>query len=590
MSSLLRVPVGLWLLFLCAIPAWSWAAEVRIGFLAWFGAENAQQQWAPLVQALQRALPQHRIHAHYLDLKHIEAAIQAQQLEFVVTNPGHYVALEAQRGVTRIATQIIAPGQDSAHTVGSAVVVPAQSSFQRWADLQGTTLAAVAEEAFGGYQVVWAELKRHGLDPEDDDVRPLFTGYPMSRVIEAIKQGRADAGVIRSCLLEQLIRNGELGPDEFRVLSPQNPGAPCLSSSPTYPGWAFAAAPHTASELSRAVLMALLSLPAPASGQTWGVPADYQPVHDMLRELQIAPYAFLREHRLESQIRRYWPWAAAAALFLLLWLAYTLRVEVLVQRRTRELSAALVARHELEESVHAHQQQMEHLSRLSILGELSGTLAHELNQPLATIGNYARSLLRRQERGNLSADALQQAADEIANESERAAGILAGIRDFARKRARVRERRDLGVLLTEARALFRGMVARAPDIEIQDDLPPTRRWADIDPLQIEQVLLNLLKNALDAHRAAGLPDAVIRIRAHSLEHALQIEVCDQGGPLPEAQRARLFEPFFTTKPDGMGLGLSICKTIIEAHGGELAAQPSAQGLCFRFSLPLSESP
>ena len=581
------------LLLLC-LPLVAGAADIRIGILAWQGEDDAESQWRPLVGALQAALPKHRLLPVYYDLAHMEHAVAAKEADFVVTNPGHYVALEARHGVTRIATQVIDPGQDSQHTVGSAVIVRSErGELKRLEDLKGLRLAAVSPEAFGGYQVVWAELKRRGLDPEGGAVTARFTGYPMTRVIEAVARGEADAGAVRSCLLERLEREGRIPAGRYRVLSPKAVGSPCQSSSPVYPGWAFAAARQTSPELAREVLVSLLALPRAQTGQTWGVPADYHPVHEMLRELQVMPYDFLREHRLEALARRYWPAAAGIAAFLLLWLFYTLRVEVLVQRRTRELSQALEARDRLAESIQAHRQQMEHLSRLSILGELSGTLAHEINQPLAAIGNYARSLTRRLERGSLSPEATAQAAAEIASESDRAAAIVAGIRDFARKRARVRERCALPALVTDAVRLFCGMVAQAPAVDIVDRLPAGQVDIVADPLQIQEVLLNLLKNALDAQRAAGgaTTPIVVTLEADAEPDRVAVAVRDHGGGATPEELARLFEPFFTTKADGLGLGLSICQTIVETHGGTLAAHTPADGpgLAVRFTLPVAST-
>lgn len=567
------------------------AADIRIGVLAWQGEESAAAEWQPLLASLQGSLPGHRLQPSYLDLGGMENAVAAGRVDFVVTNPGNYVALEALYGVTRIATQIIEAGQDSAHTVGSAVIVrDDRHALKRLEDLKGQRLAAVSPDAFGGYQVVWAQLKRHGVDPEDGDIRPVFTGFPMTRVIDALENGSADAGAIRSCLLERLEREGRVPAGRYRVLSPQGAERPCKSSSPVYPGWAFAAAPKTSPGLAREVLIALLGLPAERTGQTWGVPADYHPVHGMLRELQITPYDFLREHRLEAQIRRYWPLAAALAMLLVCWLAYTLRVEVLVQRRTRELSAALAARDQLAESIQAHRQQMEHLSRLSILGELSGTLAHELNQPLATISNYALGLARRLDNGTLSPAATAQAAAEIASESERAAGILAGIRAFARKRTRIRETVDLPTLIDGAVRLFRSMIHDAPQVDVIDRLPADRRAVEVDPLQVQQVLLNLLKNGLDAQRSAGRSGHPMTITVEiAADDGARISVRDHGTGMSGEEQSRLFEPFFTTKADGMGLGLSISRSIAEAHGGTLdALAPDAgPGLVLRLQIPLA---
>lgn len=577
---------------LCALlmPAVSRAADIRLGILAWQGELASAAQWAPFVRSLQGHLPEHHIEPRYYDLQGLGRAIEMGDVDFVITNPGHYVALEYDLGISRIATQIPESSQDAAHTVGSAVIVRAdRTDLKSLIDLRKSELAAVSPEAFGGYQVIWSELKGLGIDPEAGDVTPVFTGFPMTQVVDRVRRGYADAGVIRNCLLEQLMSEGLVKAGEFRVLSPHQSSLPCATSSKSYPGWAFAATADTPGNLSRAVLIALLSLPAGASGQQWGVPADYHTVHEMLRDLKIPPYDFLRQHSFESYVREYWPVAAGLSVLLLFWLLYTLRVEVLVQRRTRELSVALIQRDELEENVTAQRQQMEHLSRLSILGELSGTLAHELNQPLATIANYARSLTRRLARGNLSADATAQAADEIANESERAAGILNGIRAFARKRVRARETCDVHLLAGEAVRLFRGMVAKAPEIHIEDALPAECRQIQVDPLQIQQVLLNLLKNAFDAQKAGGTNAPIQIALLLNGPDSVRIQVRDHGTGLTEEELPRLFEAFFTTKTDGMGLGLSICKTIIEAHGGALTAEVpvDGSGLVMAFTLPVT---
>ncbi len=580
-------------LLLACWPGFVGAGDLRIGVLAWLGDQTAATQWQALGNALQTklaaALPATRVRMAYHDMEGLENALAAGELDFVITNPGHYVVLEARHRATRIATQKIASDRDSEHAVGSAVIVPSErSDLQTLDDLRGKRIAATVPDGFSGWLTVWAELKRRGIDPERTEVTPVFAGLPMSRVLEKLEGGEVDAGILRVCLLEHLVRQGRLPAGRYRVLSPQESDAPCLRSTPAYPGWAFAAALQTPDALARATLVALLSLEGNDDVLRWGVSADYHVVHAMLRDLQVDPYDFLREHRLGAQILRYWPIGAGLLILLLLWFFYTLRVEVLVQRRTRELSAALAARDEIEESMQTQRQKMEHLSRLSVLGELSGTLAHELNQPLATIGNYARSLTRRIWTGKLSDDAVAQAAHEIAEQAERAAGILDGIRDFARKRASRREDCDTRKLVGEIVNLFRGMLPRAPQIHIDNQLPAEHRHIHVDRLQIQQVLLNLLKNAFDAHCAIDQAGQPIDIILESTDDRTRIAVRDYGPGLADADTARLFEPFFSTKPDGMGLGLSICKSIVEAHAGQLVATRPADdgpGLCLSFTLP-----
>lgn len=577
-------------LLLACLPIVAGATELRIGVLAWFGDQTAATQWQTLGAALQAHLPHTTVLMSYHDMNGLEKSFAAGQLDFIITNPGHYVVLEARHRATRIATQKIEPGRDSEHVVGSAVIVPNERTDLRTLDdLRGKRIAATVPDGFSGWMTVWAELKRRDIDPERKEVTPLFAGLPMSRVIETLDRGEADAGILRVCLLEHLVRQGRLPAGRYRVLSPQEPDAPCLRSTPAYPGWAFAAAAQTPDALARATLVALLSLDGRDSVLRWGVPADYHPVHEMLRELQVAPYEFLREHSLGAHILQYWPIGAGLLAFLMLWLLYTLRVDALVQRRTRELSAALAAREELEENMQTQCQKMEHMSRLSVLGQLSGTLAHELNQPLATIGNYARSLTRRLWSGNLSEEAIGQAAHEIAEQAERAAGILDGIRDFARKRPSRREDCDAPKLVGEVVALFRGMLVHAPEIRIEDKLRNEKHSIHVDRLQIQQVVLNLLKNAYDAQVEIDRAGQPIDIVLEPEDDRMRITVRDHGPGLPDADREHLFEPFFTTKPDGMGLGLSICKSIIEAHAGQLVAtQPDdGAGLRLSFTLPFA---
>lgn len=570
--------------------------EIGVGVLAVLDDVDTQRQWQPLFGSLAAALPAHRLVLHALDPAQMEQALQQRALAFVITNPGHSVVLEARHGATRIATQSTTDRGDPAHAVGSTVVVRAgRPTPAALGGLEGWRVAAVAEDAFGGYQLVAAEWARQGLNAEAGDVRRVFTGYPMSRVLDALLQGQADAAIVRTCLLERWEREGRVPAGALQVVAPvDDPRLPCRSSTPLYPGWAFVALPQVPPALAHALALALLTLPPDEQGTRWSVPADYQPVHEVLRTLEVEPYAYLRATRLQALARRYWFVLGGVLAALALAALYALRVEALVKRRTAELTRTLRERDRLASELEQDQQRMDHLSRLSILGELSATLGHELNQPLATIANYASSVQRRATAGQLSAAALQQALHDIGSEAERAAHILQGIRALARRRPMQRRACDPAALAGEAVALFRGLQAHAPEVGLV--VEPDCRGVTVhaDALQIQQVLLNLLKNAVDAHRGGGTPDAPLLCRLRLDEGSVCIEVHDQGPPLTPEQRVRLFEPFFTTKPDGLGLGLPICRTIVEAHGGALRARPADPrerrgGMIFEVRLPLHDA-
>lgn len=576
-------------------------AEVRIGALSVLEGEDTRRLWQPLVATLEQALGGVPVRLQALDPAALEDAVAQGELDFVVTNPGHYVTLEARHGASRIATQSAAQG-DPAHAVGSAVVVRADAPVQPagLGQMRGWRVAAVAEEAFGGYQLAAVEWLRQGIDPEAGGLAPVFTGFPMQRVAQAVLAGEADAGILRTCVLEQWERQGTVPAGALRVVPAAPPqetaaaGLPgCRTSTPLYPGWAFAALPGTPPELSRQVLLALLAQPGggDATGSVWTVPADYQRVHDVLRVLQVEPYMFLRETRLQALLRRYWSVAAALLALALAGGAYLLRVEVLVKRRTAELTHSLHERERLARQNAQHQEALGHLSRLSILGELSAMLAHELNHPLATIANYAAALRRRAARGSLAPQDLERALQDIAHESERAARVIGGVRALARKRVPERAAIAPRALVEQALALLAGGQPQAVRVACAPGAGKLRVCGDAQ--QLLQVLLNLLQNARDVHRAAGQEALPIVVEIGREDGCLCLAVRDHGPPLVPEALALLFTPFHTTKPGGLGLGLSISRGIAEAHGGALHARPvppaEGGGMRMALLLPLADA-
>ena len=458
--------------------------------------------------------------------------------------------------------------------------------------MAGKRVAAVAPDAFGGYLLAAQEMLHRGVDPESNLKEVLFVGLPMNKVVAAVLEGKVDAGIVRACVPEQMVRDAQLQSADFRVLSPRHEDQfPCALSTPLFPNWPLAVTRQTDTVLAKRVAHALLSMPQTADGMGWTVPADYQPVHDLYRELRVGPYAYLREVTPEGLIRRFWPWLLGILAALVAWIVHAIRVEHLVHRRTTQLRDSLSARDRAESQMRESQEQMEHLSRLSVLGELSGNLAHELNQPLTAIGTYARTVLRRQDSGRLSSDDVSEACVQIASEAERAGGIVQRIRHFAKKRVAVREPVNLALIAQEARHLIVGMMASPPEVHIDNRLSQHCRVLADGP-QIQQVLLNLIKNAIDAGRNLPPERQSIHVIIDTVDHWLHLQVIDRGCGLAQPLLENLFQPFFTTKPDGLGLGLPICKTIIEAHGGRLWAAPNAdgRGMFFTFSLPCHDLP
>ncbi|MFA7429308.1 MAG: PhnD/SsuA/transferrin family substrate-binding protein [Rhodospirillaceae bacterium] len=580
--ALWRVLAGV-LLVTLALPVL--AAEgvpVRVGLLGYRGEDHAVGTWDATLRHLDRALPGHVFTGTAYDLPGLHAAVAAGQVDFIITNPGHYVELEAAYGVTRIATVETPDGVEPSAAIGSALIVRAgRADLQDLGDLKGARLGAVHPEAFGGFRVAWREFAAAGIDPFSD-LTPHFYGFPMEAVVEAVAAGAVDVGIIRACMFEYLAAEGMLRREEFRILGgrpmtgPASIGRECQTSTRLYPDWPFAKLAGTPDALAKQVGMALLAMPV-EGGHAWTVPVDYQPVHDLFRDLMIGPYGAMAERPLPQILRDIWPWLALAALALAWWVVHVARVEVLVRRRTKELrDAHAEARRQRGEK--------EHAARLALLGEMASSMAHEINQPLAAIANYASGCERRIAAGTDLAG-VAEGVHLIAGQAERAAAIVKRVRTFVGKQASEVAPLDLNVAACSALDLFRDAGA-SRDIQLPvalaGDLPMVRG----DRLQIELVLLNLLQNAADA--TAGQAQRTVSVTSgRAPDGGVEVRVADNGPGLQPDIRARLFEPFFTTKPQGMGLGLSLSRSIIESHGGRLWVEGGPTGgACFCFTLPV----
>lgn len=243
-------------------------------------------------------------------------------------------------------------------------------------------------------------------------------------------------------------------------------------------------------------------------------------------------------------------------------------------------------RKQAEERVRRHQAELSHVGRLSTLGEMASGIAHELNQPLTAISTNARACARMLERGHDSSEQCSDIMERIASQAERAGEVIRQIRRFVRKEPPHIQPTPLGSIFETVLALLRPE-ARRSSVDLVVESPDEPLWVLAQEIQIEQVLLNLTRNAIEA-MAEGQGPRRLTLRASPLNGArVALAVADTGPGLPPEILDRIFLPFVTTKPQGLGLGLSISAGIVESHGSELTVDSKAEtGACFSFTLPL----
>ncbi|MDZ4315586.1 MAG: PAS domain S-box protein [Azonexus sp.] len=249
----------------------------------------------------------------------------------------------------------------------------------------------------------------------------------------------------------------------------------------------------------------------------------------------------------------------------------------------------ITERKHAEELARLQQEQLQFTARLVTLGEMASTLAHELNQPLAAIASYNAGCLNLLERPDCPTQDIRPALEKISVQAQRAGKIIRRVHDFVRKSEPKRAPCSFAEVIEDCLGFIEAD-ARKQRIRIECEIPPLP-LIPADRLMLEQVLLNLIRNGMEAMTSSTVADRLLRIVTELGPSELRVSVSDQGcGISPDIQE-KLFTAFFTTKPEGMGVGLSICRSIIEFHRGRLWVETNTQstagsGTTFIFTLPL----
>lgn len=255
-----------------------------------------------------------------------------------------------------------------------------------------------------------------------------------------------------------------------------------------------------------------------------------------------------------------------------------------------QVTTDITTRKEAEEMSRQQLEKLQFTSRLITLGELASSLAHEINQPLAAISNYNTGSVNRLKAGKVTPEELLPVLEKVTIQAQRAGDVIRRIREFVKQQAPNRTPCQIKKIVDDAVG-FSQLEARRRSARIEQYIQDPNLLVLADSVLVEQVLMNLIKNGLEAMNQNAIEHRQIEIRVKTTDLLVRVEVRDHGTGVPESIRDRLFESFFTTKSEGMGMGLNICRTIIEYHQGQLWMEPAEeQGSLFIFTLPLAQTP
>ncbi|MBN2022146.1 MAG: PhnD/SsuA/transferrin family substrate-binding protein [Pirellulales bacterium] len=566
-------------------------AVARLGVLATRGPRQCQEKWEPTVRYLSATIPGHTFTLRPLAYDEVGPATARGELDFVLTNPSLYVELERLHGAVRIATlQNLHEGKPYSVYAAAVFRRSDREDLRGLADLRGKTLMAVEEWSLGGWQMAWREMKDRGIDPYRDLARLEFADTH-DAVVHAVRDGVVDAGVVRADVLPRMAAENKIRPEDYRVLDPRE-GAdaplPFPCSTRAYPEWPLAKTRATSDELARKVAIALLEMPsdAPAAQAAgiagWGIPRNYQPVHECLKSLQIGPYADVGKVTFTAAVRQYWPWLAGFAMALIA----TAGVSAYVVRLNRRLGQAVVRyqsesaeRARAEEGLRRSEQLRATSEKLAAVGRLAAGVAHEINNPLTGVLTFGHLLA---ERPNLT-DQDRRDLDVVIRETTRAGDIVRNLLDFARERPV--ERRPVAIhdVIRRAVRLLHGQKAFGR-IALVERFAESLPEVEGDENQLQQVVLNLLLNACAAMPRGG----TLAVGTAARDGNVLVTVADTGTGIKPEYIPRIFEPFFTTQEigKGTGLGLSVSYGIVQQHGGTIEVESTeGKGTTFTILLP-----
>jgi len=296
--------------------------KLTIGVLAYNGKQQAIERWQPTADYLGAKIRGYQFQIKPLTHEEFKHAINKGELDFILTNPGHYVRLEVTFGVTRIATFKSKFNNQVFTQFSSVIFTNKDSDINTLEDLRGHSFAAVSEDAFGGFQLAQKALKEKGIDAIKE-MNLLWLGFPHKDVVKAVLAGKADTGTVRSGILERMAENGSIDLSHLRIIANKEDAKfPILHSVSMYPEWPFSKLPHTDSAISKKVAIALFNMKEDdvaaqkSLGAGWTIPLDYTPVHDVFRYLQIEPYPYV-SLSFKKFWQAYYPWIIVISLLFL---------------------------------------------------------------------------------------------------------------------------------------------------------------------------------------------------------------------------------------------------------------------------------
>ncbi|MBL4816034.1 MAG: PhnD/SsuA/transferrin family substrate-binding protein, partial [Shewanella sp.] len=522
--------------------------------------------------------------------KQLSEFVANDKLDFIIGNALTTVEFKKDFGVSHLLTLVPDQHARPEYAVGSALIARQSLQVTHFSDLKNLSLISSDPKAFGGFQIMAGELATHELNLFKDVGKLTFVGFPQGKLLDYIAEGKADIAILPTCVLESAVKEKKIDPGVLKVvLTSPHKDFECQSSSRLYPSYALSKLGHTDHKLATHIVTSMLSIKAEdmeaklGRYQYWSTPVKDSHVFHLLKSLNQWPFVTNWDRLAKDAV----PWTFAIGFILLLGYLHHLRVKRLVVLRTRALSDEMEQHKSTQKALFEQQRQFYKAQRVLLTGEMASGIAHELNQPLAGIRYLAQGCIYRLEEEQTE---LKTALSKTIQQVDRAQNTIKRFRQFCQQ-ASLFESCELHILIQDVLNLMQPDFNR---MKISPILTLHEIKIEADTSLLQQVFVNLLRNSLDAMETVSSPQLSITLSIEN-EQALII-IQDNGIGLSDSALERLFFPFETTKENGLGLGMVVCKRIIEEHRGLISASnkpkdssgKALKGLAITISLPIKE--
>lgn len=532
--------------------------------------------FGPTMEYLREKRKDWNIQTEEIPIETTASELADKDFDFLISPSGFFEANLREAGLRQIVTRMPEGSENPSESVGATFVVRENTSFQKLEDLKGKRAVSYDNSALAGWLSAAYEIALKGFEPEKffSTIRP--TRYNLPSPLSYLARGSADVAILPTCEYERIIKNGQFMNVGFRVLEPKNSALKCASSTNLYPDVVFSSFPKVKPESAAAITLSLLTMPEELMKSKWSIANDFRNVGQLFEKLKIGPYA-----KASLSPKEIWEKFRTEILLSIILLGclifHIVRVNTLVLKRTAELRMAISQRDEVARVAKDRLRRLNQIERRGMVSQMSSMIAHELKQPLSSVSNYVRGLRKYVNRQGTKDPVIHEAVTEIERGITRASDIVERVRGFARAQDKTEIRViSLKNVIARAVASFEAYVSAS--LKIKLDIPSDVE-IEADPLAIELLIFNLLKNAAEAVEPLGAEGTVsVSLRLSGSKAKIKVEDNGEKIALEKLQRMQkaLQE---TVKANGAGLGLGIVFAIAEKYGGSVSfKQKEPKGL------------